>query len=167
MSKKTSIRYAGFGVRFIASLLDTLILALPLIIIISILSGGAFFDVSAMADVIAQAQRGDVNALHNTPKTDMTWEVIFEISMAVLIIIFWKKWMGATPGKKLMGITVVDAKTLNMVSNQQAITRYIGYIASTLPLLLGFIIVLFRKDKKALHDILADTAVIYVEKDDE
>ena len=160
----TSIQYAGFGVRLIALLLDTLILALPLIIIISIVSGGDFFDISAMQEVIAQAQRGDINALQHAPKTDMTWELIFEIAMATLIIIFWKKWMGATPGKKLMGITVVDAKTFKMIDNKQAITRYIGYIVSTIPFLLGFVMVIFRKDRRALHDVLANTAVIYVDK---
>ena len=74
---------------------------------------------------------------------------------------FWEKWRGATPGKKLVHIKIVDAKTFEDIGNKQAITRSLGYIPSTLLFLSGFIMVIFRKDKRALHDLIADTAVIY------
>ena len=156
-------RYAGFWVRAIASILDTFILALPLMIFVAIISGGEYMDLSAMQEAMMQAQSGNVQALQHSPKTSMQWEIVFELLMAAVIIVFWKRWMGATPGKKIMGITVVDAKTLSLMSNQQAITRYIGYLASILPLGFGFFIVAFRKDKRALHDLLANTAVIYTD----
>ena len=47
------------------------------------------------------------------------------------------------------------------ISNKQAITRSLGYIPSTLLLGLGFLIIIFRKDKRSLHDLLANTAVIH------
>ncbi|MDD2567019.1 MAG: RDD family protein [Thiovulaceae bacterium] len=43
-------------------------------------------------------------------------------------------------------------------------TRSLGYIVSTLLFLVGFLMVAFRKDKRGLHDLLADTAVIYEPK---
>lgn len=95
------------------------------------------------------------------PHSNMKWESLFELSIALVTILFWKKWAGATPGKKLLHIHVVDAKTYEEINNKQAIIRYIGYIISTIPLGFGFIMVGFRKDKRALHDMLAETVVIY------
>jgi uncharacterized RDD family membrane protein YckC len=79
----------------------------------------------------------------------------------MVTMIFWKKWRGATPGKKFVHIKIVDAKTFQDITNTQAITRSIGYLASTFAFLIGFVMVAFRDDKRALHDILAGTIVIY------
>ena len=100
------------------------------------------------------------SALTNSPKMSMNWEIIFELSTLIITIIFWKKYKGATPGKRFVHIKIVDAKTFKEISNKQALTRSIGYIASTLFFLFGFLMVLFRKDKRAFHDLLADTCVI-------
>ncbi len=156
-------RFAGFWVRFVASLIDTVVLAVPLGIVVTLLSGGAWLDMSQMTQAMQMAQSGNVNALHVTPRADMTWELIFELLMALVIIVFWKRWAGATPGKKMLGIEVVSYDGAGQLSNTQMITRYIGYIVSMLPFMIGFIMVAFHKEKRALHDLLANTAVIYVE----
>lgn len=152
--------------RLVASLIDTLIIALPLGVLVYLLSDGAWMDLGALFEAVQMAQRGDTTALHVRPQADMTWEVIFEMLMAAVIILFWRRWAGATPGKKMMGIEVVSIDGAPL-SNRQLITRYIGYIASTLPLLLGFVLVAFRKDKRALHDLLAATAVCYAAKEED
>ncbi len=61
----------------------------------------------------------------------------------------------------IVKIKIVDAKTFDDITNKQAITRSLGYIISTIPFLLGFFIIAFRKDKRAFHDLLTETAVIY------
>jgi uncharacterized RDD family membrane protein YckC len=111
------------------------------------------------------AMSGNPHALDHQPHTSFKWELLFEAAVLVLTVIFWDKWRGATPGKKLVHIKVVDAKTFQDISNRQAITRSLGYIPSTLLFGIGFLMVGFRKDKRALHDLLADTAVIYDEKE--
>ena len=100
-------------------------------------------------------------ALAYQPKTSLQWELLFEISVLIITMLFWKKWRGATPGKKFVHIKIVDAKTFQDIDNKQAITRSFGYIASTFAFLIGFLMVAFRDDKRALHDLLANTAVIY------
>ena len=155
------VRYAGFWIRFIASFLDTLFLALPVGIVIYFVSDGNWFDLAQYQQNMQMALSGNPNALNHQPQTSFTWELIFEISVLVVTIIFWEKWRGATPGKKFVHIRVVDAKTFGEITNKQAITRSLGYIPSTLLLGIGFLMVVFRKDKRALHDLLADTAVIY------
>lgn len=158
------VRYAGFWVRFVASFLDTLFLALPVAVVIYFLSDGNWFDFSQYQQNIAYAMSGNANkALSNLPKMDKTWEVINLIVVFTVTILFWKRWRGATPGKKFVHIKIVDAKTLKDINNQQAITRSIGYIVSTLALLIGFLMVAFRSDKRGLHDLLAGTVVIYEE----
>nr|WP_321268419.1 RDD family protein [uncultured Sulfurimonas sp.] len=159
------VSYAGFWVRFVASFLDTLFLALPIAIVIYFLSDGNWFDFSQYQQNIAYAMSGNADkALASQPQTSLKWELLFEVAVLVVTMIFWKKWRGATPGKKFLNIKIVDAKTLKDIDNTQAITRSIGYIASTLSLLIGFIMVAFRNDKRGLHDLLAGTIVIYDEK---
>ena len=155
------IKYAGFWIRFVASFADTLFLALPVAIVIYFLSDGNWFDFSQYQQNIQMALVGNTNALNSQPQTSLKWELLFEISVLVVTMIFWKRWRGATPGKKLVHIKIVDSKTFQDIDNKQAITRSIGYIVSTLAFLIGFLMVAFRKDKRGLHDLLADTVVIY------
>lgn len=162
------IKYAGFWVRFTASFLDTLFLALPVAVVIYFLSNGNWFDLSIYQQNLIYAMNGNAAAaLAHQPQTSFTWELVFEISVLVVTIVFWRRWRGATPGKKIVKIKIVDAKTFDDITNKQAITRSLGYIISTIPFLLGFIIVAFRKDKRAFHDLLAGTAVIYDEDERE
>ncbi len=161
---KQEVRYAGFWIRFIASFLDTLFLALPVAIVIYFLSDGNWFDFAQYQQNIQLAMSGNPHALDNQPQTSFTWELIFEISVLVVTVIFWEKWKGATPGKKFVHIKIVDAQTFQDITNKQAITRSLGYIPSTLLFCIGFLMVAFRKDKRALHDLLANSAVIYDEE---
>lgn len=159
---KKEVRFAGFLIRFFASFLDTLFLAVPVGIVIYILSGGEWFDFSQYQQNIEAAMvlNTDV-ALNNPPQTSLKWELLFEIAVLLVTILFWRRWRGATPGKKFVKIKIVDAKSFNDIDNKQAITRSIGYIASTFIFLIGFFMVAVRDDKRALHDLLADTCVIY------
>ncbi|MBA1438372.1 MAG: RDD family protein [Epsilonproteobacteria bacterium] len=160
----SNVQYAGFWIRFVASLLDTFLLALPVGIVIYFLSGGEWFDFAQYQQNLQLALSGDPNALQNQPTTSFRWELVFELAVLAVTVLFWEKFKGATPGKKMVGIRIVDAKTFQDISNKQAITRSLGYIPSTLLFGLGFLMVLLRKDKRALHDILADTAVLHTQK---
>ncbi len=160
----SEVRYAGFWIRFIASFLDTLFLALPVGILIYFLSDGNWFDFAQYQQNLQMAMSGNPHALDNQPHTSFRWELLFEISVLVVTVIFWDRWRGATPGKKFVHIKIVDAKTHKDISNKEAITRSLGYIPSTLLFGIGFFMIAFRKDKRALHDLLAGTAVIYDEE---
>ena len=156
------VRYAGFWIRFLASFLDTLFLALPVAIVIYFLSDGNWFDFTQYQQNMQYAMSGNASkALATQPQTSLKWELLFEVTVLLVTILFWRRWKGATPGKKFVHIKIVDAKTFKEVDNKQAITRSFGYIVSTFILLIGFFMVAFRKDKRGLHDILAGTSVIY------
>ncbi len=136
-------------------------MVVPLVIVVYLISGGALIDLSAFSESMLQAQQGAALTPQSVPQVDARWELLLEFFVAAVTIFFWKQWAGATPGKKILCIHVVDAKSHAEINNKQAIVRYISYIASSLPLGLGFLMVAFHKEKRALHDILAGTVVIY------
>lgn len=159
------VKYAGFWIRFIASFLDTFFLALPVAIVVYFLSDGNWFDFAQYQQNMIYAMNGNAQmALAAQPQTSFTWELLFEISVLVVTVLFWEKWRGATPGKRFVHIKIVDAKSHRDITNKQAITRSLGYILSTFAFLIGFLMVAFRQDKRALHDLLADTIVIHTEE---
>ena len=155
--------YAGFWTRLVASLLDTVILAAPVGVLVYFLSDGQWMNFDQFQDAMQMAQYGNAKALQAMPQTDMSWELLFEALMMLIIIVFWRRWAGATPGKRILGIEVVSFEDNGALTNKQMIIRYVGYIISTLPFLLGFFMVLFRQDRRALHDLLAGTAVIHTQ----
>ena len=73
------VRYAGFWIRFYASFLDTLFLALPVAIVIYFLSDGNWFDFSQYQQNIQMAMSGNVHALDTQPQTSIKWELLFEV----------------------------------------------------------------------------------------
>lgn len=163
---KKTVNYAGFWIRFLASFLDTLFLALPVAIVIYFLSDGNWFDFTQYQQNMQYAMGGNASkALSEQPQVSLKWELLFEVSVLIVTIIFWRRWRGATPGKRFCHIHIVDAKTFEDIDNKQAITRSLGYIISTFVLLIGFFMVAFRKDKRGLHDLLAGTSVIYSEQE--
>lgn len=65
----------------------------------------------------------------------------------------------ATPGKFLMGITVVSV-TGERLTIKKAIIRYIGSFVSGICLCLGYCFAFFTQNKQTLHDLFAGTIVI-------
>jgi len=155
--------YAGFWIRFLASALDTLFLALPIGIVIYFFSDGTWFDFEEYQKNIMMAMSANTHALDSKPVTSLKWELLFEISVLLATLVFWKQNRGATPGKKFVHIKIVDVRTYEDIDTRQAITRSFGYIASTFSFFIGFLMVAFRKDKRGLHDLLAGTVVVYDE----
>jgi len=75
---------------------------------------------------------------------------------------------GQTPGKALLGLTVVRTRGAApgrdadaMVSVPRGLLRLLGYLISALPLFAGFLWVLVDDHRRAWHDHLAGTSVVY------
>ncbi len=66
----------------------------------------------------------------------------------------------ATIGKSLMGIQVTDMNG-GRISFRAALIRNILKAVSSLLLFLGFVVALFTEKKQTLHDLIADTLVVY------
>ena len=138
--------YAGFWIRFLAYLIDTLIscaVSIPVGIILGliILASGSDPDSTDML-----AARLSTNGLSLVAG----W-LYFSLCES-------SSWQG-TVGKKVLGLRVTDLDG-RRISFVNATGRHFGKILSGLILGIGFIMVAFTERKQGLHDIMASTLVV-------
>jgi uncharacterized RDD family membrane protein YckC len=132
--------YAGFWIRVGASLIDTVLLLIITVPILSAIYGQSYL----LGDSFFRG----------------FWDIVFGyILPAVAIILFWV-YKSATPGKMATKLTIVDSRTGGKPSTSQFVIRYVGYYLAALPLLLGLIWVGIDKRKQGWHDKLANTVVL-------
>ena len=83
----------------------------------------------------------------------------FHLLFGALYYVLLHWIFGQTIGKMLFEIKVVtlDGGPLSLGTS---LLRWIGYLFSLLPLLLGYVMAGARSDKRALHDLIARTRVI-------
>ena len=137
--------YAGFWIRVVASLIDTVILCVFLVPIF-FLFGHA-----------APLPFGSYNIAYELPGF---WDfVATKLMPAAYAVAFWH-WRSATPGKSLLGLRVVDAKNGQPPGVGQSIGRYLAYFISALALGLGFVWIAIDRRKQGWHDKLAGTVVV-------
>ncbi|MCB4751179.1 MAG: RDD family protein [Sulfurovum sp.] len=80
------------------------------------------------------------------------------IPLVIIQTIFMYK-SGQTPGYRAYDIEVIDENTRKYPSFFIALFRNLTAILS-IAMLFGWVLMFFRKDKKNLHDLLSNTAVI-------
>ena len=140
MMNDTSVQYAGFWRRFAATLIDSLLIALVMLPMLLAIYGAEFFEGGA------EIKSG--------------WDLLFQLVIPLALTVwFWRRYLG-TPGKVLLKVKVVDAESGNAMTNGQAVGRYFAYLASSLPLGLGFVWIVFDSKKRGWHDIICRTVVI-------
>ena len=83
---------------------------------------------------------------------------LFTLLFAAVYVILLHAATGQTIGKMLMGIRVVllDGRRLPFGT---ALLRFVAYAFSCLPLGFGYVMAGLRRDKRALHDLIAGTRV--------
>ncbi|WP_455218279.1 RDD family protein [Kaarinaea lacus] len=143
MTQITQPIYAGFWRRVGAAFIDSFIFS----ILVGMVFGASFVNAPIFT------MEGVVRA-------------IFTLFITVGL---WITFLG-TPGKLLLGCQVVDASTFKVMTVRQAILRFVSYLASMLPLMMGFIWVARDPRKQGFHDKIANTVVLYnanIQADDE
>jgi uncharacterized RDD family membrane protein YckC len=85
-------------------------------------------------------------------------EVLSVLFYPLYVVGFWYA-RGATPGKMMLGLQIVnrDGSPLGLVAS---LLRFVGYLVSTLVLMLGFLWIIWDKDKQGWHDKIAGTLVV-------
>jgi uncharacterized RDD family membrane protein YckC len=146
-------RYAGFWIRFVARIIDGIILGVVALIIN--LPIQMAFGLSAM--------RPGADLATALPMMLGT----LGISLAIQIIlqaayeIYFLSTRGATIGKLALGLKVIRADGGSLSVGQSA-GRFFAYLLDAyFTLTIGFIIAGFDSEKRALHDRICDTRVIY------
>lgn len=130
-----SSQYAGFGKRFLAALLDGVVL-----MIINILIGAVIGGVLGESGQVIASLVGFL--------IGWLYYAIQESSAKQ-----------ATLGKQALGIVVtdLDGKRIDFI---KATIRYFSKILSGLILAIGYLMALFTEKKQALHDMIAGTLVV-------
>lgn len=80
------------------------------------------------------------------------WELIY-------YAYFWTT-SGKTPGALILGVQVVSQDGSH-AGTRRGLVRTLAFPLSVLLLGLGFLGVLFGRDRRGLHDTIAGTAVVY------
>lgn len=83
--------------------------------------------------------------------------VVIGIFYSVLFI--WKK--GATPGLMACGLKIINADGTDGISLGKAVGRYFAHILSGLIFGIGYLMVAYDDRKRALHDRICETLVVY------
>jgi uncharacterized RDD family membrane protein YckC len=126
---------AGLGTRLLAQVID-LFWLLPLSVVL-----------------------GVVGALVNGGELSIGGEVMANLIGALAVLLFWVE-KGATPGKSVLGLRIVDAETGGAPTLGRFALRYIGYLVSALPFGLGYLWALWDPRRQGWHDKMAGTVVI-------
>lgn len=135
----TEIKYAGFWIRFVANLIDSIWLYGIIYALLWVLIGSDIFNPDAKYTL-----------------TQFSFEYVIPF---VVVMAFWI-YTGATPGKMLFNLKIVDAETKGPVTPLRLVLRYLGYFISILPLGLGFLWIVWDKNKQSWHDKIAKTVII-------
>ena len=150
-SPTQAVRYGGFWIRFVAVLIDAIvvgIVVLPVSAVIALVIGIAGSTV-AMPSVGVHLVRVIVAIGLNTC-ANWLYEAGFESSSKQ-----------ATLGKMVLGLKVTDLEG-RRISFARATGRHFAKILSGMILLIGYIMAGFTERKQALHDMIAGTLVIKV-----
>ncbi len=129
---------AGFGVRFLAFLVDEMILGIPLLL------GGLAWMTSL--------------AFGPSPSLVSAVSAVYSLLCIFYYVYFWGA-RGATPGKSLLGLTVTTDSGETPIGYGRALLRLVGYAVSSLFFGLGFLLIAFSPDRRGLHDRIAGTRV--------
>jgi uncharacterized RDD family membrane protein YckC len=152
---RPAVAYAGFWLRFVAFIIDQLLLYFVGMIL--------FLPFAAS---MGMGMRGMMTG--RPPDVQTIFPMIHAMLRLALLrmVIHWlyysllesSAWQG-TLGKKALGLEVTDLDG-NRISFGRATGRFFAKIISSIILFIGYIMAGFTEKKQALHDILAGTLVI-------
>lgn len=148
--------YGGFWIRFLAHLVDHIILG--------VVAAPLFF-ITVLPSIIRIAQQADRD---QEPSPEMIITIISSVFVYIALafvgqwlyeaLLTSSLWQG-TIGKKILRLKVVD-EAGNRISFGRATGRFFAKILSSMFMCIGFIMIGFTERKTGLHDMLAGTRVL-------
>ena len=143
------LRYAGFETRLVAFVLDFIVLA----------SFFALFVAFALLQLLLRSDFGDNDPPDQAYYVAAIIVLIYFVAFVPLYFVGLWAWRGQTLGKMAVAIRVVrtDGRPVGVGA---ALLRLVGYLFSTLLLFAGFLMIVFDRQRRGLHDRLADTIVV-------
>lgn len=147
--------YAGFWLRLVANIIDSLVLgAIAMIIIVPLI-------VVMVLIMGAMGSSDDASAAAGTIFCCLYCLIMIFALVGQWLYFAWfesSKYM-ATPGKMLLGLIVTDMNG-ERLSFSKATLRYVAKILTNIVFYLGYIAIAFSSKKQGLYDMIAGTLVI-------
>lgn len=143
-----SLPYARLELRIVAFILDVVVLVSCLMLFVAV----------AGLQILFRSDFGDTD-----PPESAYW-VGFGIvgaflGFAPIYYVALTAWKGQTLGKMAVRIKVIR-RDGGAVGAGQSFIRWVGYLASVVPLGIGFLMALVNAERRGLHDLLAGTVVV-------
>ena len=150
--------FGGFWIRFLAIIIDAIIIGVVGAIVripLALAIGGAGLRLGSNPDpsqvfAALPALMGLIG---------LTW--LIQIALSLAYEVYFLTTRGATPGKMALGLRVIRADGSTNISAGLAAGRFFAKYLSGLILCIGFIIAAFDREKRALHDHICTTRVVY------
>lgn len=153
------LRYAGFWIRFLAYVVDTIIVDIPVGAV-----AYALIAPTIPAITCTNVDNGfgtTVQCAGLNKLTSSFWLITLAslVIGGVYFVVMWSRF-GQTLGQKLCGLRVVDAATGQRITPGRAVGRYIGFLISGWVLWIGLIWAAGDSQKQGWHDKMASTFVV-------
>ncbi|MDU7692793.1 MAG: RDD family protein [Helicobacter sp.] len=143
------LEYAGFWIRLLATVID-------FIILFSVVTIGTI-TIITISDSYDSGSTPAFLFFLDCP-------IIFWLIVIIAVTIAFWHGFGATPGKIICKIKIVNATTHETIGFWRSIWRLIGYCVSATFAYLGFIWIAFDPKGQGWHDKMANTVVIKVRR---
>lgn len=147
---------AGFWVRFFATLLDALFL-LPFLAILIYSFSANEYEFFSIKDSFYR-----YNYFSSSSQNNYLEFIAYGLTF-VYVFYFLTNKNQATWGKRILGIYVGNLDG-SRISKQKAIARGLISLLTTAAFCVGFLLVIFTKEKTAPHDIICKTRVFHGKK---
>ena len=147
--------YAGFWLRFVAIIIDGLLLYFVSMILFLPFAASTGLGMRGMMTGRPPDPQAIFPMIHALLRLALLRTVLHWLYYSLLESSAWQ----GTLGKKALGLEVTDLDG-NRISFGRATGRFFAKIISALILGIGYIMAGFTEKKQALHDILAGTLVI-------
>jgi uncharacterized RDD family membrane protein YckC len=163
MAPPSHLAYAGFWLRFVAYLIDGLIISV-VVLGVSVVLGGLLGVIAfATGTQLTQSMFSDqTGASPAAVAIILVIEVVVYLGTLILAWLYFAKLESgsaqATYGKRVMGLKVTDMAG-QRIGFGRASGRFFGKIVSSMTFYIGFIMAGFTERKQALHDMIAGTLV--------
>jgi len=151
--------FGGFWIRFLARVIDGILVGIVSAIIripLMLLTGGGALLSLGRADQDPAAVLAAVPMLMGA----IGLSFLIQIAISIAYEVYFLTTRGATIGKMALGLRVVRADG-GTISMGLAVGRFFAMILSSFIFMIGYIMAAFDVEKRALHDRLCDTRVIY------
>ncbi len=166
------VKPAGFWIRGLALLIDFVLLSMAIVPFSDILLipfYPYFEDLAGLGreevaeKILEQALSGDTGPLLMLTVFVLLQQLV-TLTFHLLVFGYYHFVSGQTPGKRLLGVRVVDNTSLDYLTLGQSIWRYAASTVSFCLCGVGYFMAAFNPEKRALHDFMASTRVVYSER---